>query len=75
MSFLELGDNSLVLSTFKQSEDSTNQFILRYYESTGSKSSLDLSSPLPLEVLGAVNIMEKTDPPLPIFPQAQPQFR
>jgi len=69
VSFLELGDNSLVLSTFKQSEDSTNQFILRYYESTGSKSSLDLSSPLPLEVLGAVNIMEKTDPPCPSSPK------
>jgi alpha-mannosidase len=62
MSFLNLGDNALVISTLKCAEDTTHQFILRCYESTGSKSALIFSSPLSLELSEAVDILETPIP-------------
>ena len=57
-SFLNLGDNTLVMSTFKQAEDTTQKFILRCYESTGHGSAFTFGSSLPLVIASTVNIME-----------------
>jgi alpha-mannosidase len=64
MSFLNLGDNTLVMSTVKQKEGTTAQFILRCYESTGTKSNITFSSPLSIQLLGTADILEQTYPSL-----------
>jgi len=60
-SLVEVGGDTIVLSAFKQAEDAEDDYILRCYESTGQKSRLKFSSPLPLETLGTANILEKPD--------------
>jgi len=58
MSYLDLGDSTLVLSTLKLSESRDDHFILRCYESTGEPSNLTINSPLPFTVLGTADILE-----------------
>lgn len=58
-SFIDLGDNTLVLAALKCSEDQPNQFILRAYESTGTASWAEVNSPLPLTILEPRDILEQ----------------
>lgn len=58
-SFLDLGENTIVMSAFKKAESTTDQFILRCYESTGAKSTIQFISPLSIELSEALNILEK----------------
>ncbi|NMF85215.1 alpha-mannosidase [Nodosilinea sp. P-1105] len=58
-SFLDLGDNSLVLATLKLAEDNDQQLILRCYESLGNQPELALHSPFPLETWQPVNLLEQ----------------
>ncbi|MGG6242312.1 alpha-mannosidase, partial [Nodosilinea sp. AN01ver1] len=70
-SWLNLGDNSLMLAALKQSEDRSDQYILRAYESTGTSSPLALGGTLPRDILGPVNLLEQsqgTTPPAVVTP-------
>ncbi|PSN10581.1 alpha-mannosidase, partial [filamentous cyanobacterium CCT1] len=70
-SWLDLGNNSLVLAALKQSEDREDQYILRAYESTGTSSPLTLGGTLPVDTLGPVDLLEQpqdTTPPAMVAP-------
>ncbi len=58
VSWLDLGNSSLVLSAFKLAEDCDHQFILRAYESAGDAPTLQVNSPLPLAMVNTVNLLE-----------------
>ncbi len=60
-SFLKLGENSLVLSAFKQSEANPEQFVLRCYESQGSTTQISLQSRLNLHISESVNLLEQVN--------------
>ena len=60
-SFLNLGENSLILSAFKQSEADPNQFVLRCYESQGAATQLTLQSSLNLQIFDSVNLLEQVN--------------
>ncbi|MEO1125838.1 MAG: alpha-mannosidase [Cyanobacteria bacterium J06639_16] len=57
-SFLSMGSPNVVLSTFKQSEDNPNQYILRGYEAHGDRGELNLETSLPIGQRQPVNLLE-----------------
>lgn len=59
-SFLDLGENSLVLMAFKQSENDEEKFILRLYESCGERVSLNVNNKFDLEIDQKVNCLENS---------------
>jgi alpha-mannosidase len=65
VSFLRLGDNSLVLTAFKPAEDNENHLILRCYESAGQPSTLTLDGVLTLDTITPVNLLEQPMGPGP----------
>ncbi|MCU0546377.1 MAG: glycosyl hydrolase-related protein, partial [Oscillatoriaceae cyanobacterium Prado104] len=58
-SFLDLSADNLILMALKQSEDNSNLWILRCYESEGKAAVLDLKSELGLEIVEAVDLLER----------------
>jgi alpha-mannosidase len=58
---LNLGANSLVLMAMKQAEDDPRSWIIRYYESQGQTSTLQLETLLNLQAKGSVNLLELPD--------------
>jgi len=56
---LHLESDHLVLMALKQAEDSTGQWLLRCYECTGEKATLQLHSDLNLQVEQAVDLLER----------------
>jgi alpha-mannosidase len=59
MSFLHLGDDTLVLSALKLAETKADQFILRCYESTGTHSTIRFNSPLAIDLAAPLNLLEE----------------
>ncbi|MEG3898015.1 MULTISPECIES: alpha-mannosidase [unclassified Microcoleus] len=57
--FLDLSADNLVLMAFKQSEDDSNVWILRCCESEGKEAVLELDSDLGLEIVEAVDLLER----------------
>nr|WP_225938760.1 alpha-mannosidase [Kovacikia minuta] len=64
-SLLNLGANNLVLTAFKQSEDSPNEWILRCYECHGESAQLNFQSDLNLKLEGQVDLLERAIGPDP----------
>ena len=60
-SFLNLGENSLILSAFKQSETDPDQFVLRCYESQGVAIQLAFQSSLNLQISDSVDLLEQSN--------------
>jgi alpha-mannosidase len=61
-SLLSLGADNLVLTAFKQSEDSSDEWILRCYECHGESAQLNLQSELNLKLEGQVDLLERSTP-------------
>ncbi len=57
--FLDLSAPNLVLMAFKQSEDDSNLWILRCYEAEGKQAALELDGDLGLEIVRAVDLLER----------------
>ena len=57
-SFLDLGENSLVLAALKRSQDHPQRFILRLYESAGDRASCRPSLPSGWRCTGPVDLLE-----------------
>ncbi|MEG3986218.1 alpha-mannosidase [Microcoleus sp. S28C3] len=57
--FLDLSADNLVLMAFKQSEDDSNVWILRCCESEGKETVLEFKSDLGLEIVEAVDLLER----------------
>jgi alpha-mannosidase len=57
-SFLDLGDNSLVLAALKRSQDHPQRFILRLYESAGDRCFCHPSLPSGWRCTGPVDLLE-----------------
>ncbi|NEO95490.1 MAG: hypothetical protein F6K56_37055 [Moorea sp. SIO3G5] len=56
---LNLSANTLILMALKQSEDVTDQWILRCYESHGESANLSLVSDLGLKIVHPVDLLER----------------
>jgi alpha-mannosidase len=59
-SFLDLGNNSLVLAALKRSQDHPQRFILRLYESAGDRASCRPSLPSGWRCTGPVDLLENS---------------
>lgn len=59
---LDLQAENLILMAFKQSEESTQQWILRCYECHGDTAELSLASDLDLAIAHRVNVLEEAVP-------------
>lgn len=57
--FLDLQAENIVLMAFKQSEDNPGEWIIRCYECHGEDADLVLSSDLDLEIVQAVDLLER----------------
>ncbi len=57
--FLDLSAGNLVLMAFKQSQDDSNVWILRCCESEGKETVLEFKSDLGLEIVEAVDLLER----------------
>ncbi len=62
-SLLDLGADNLVLMAFKQSEDSTDEWVLRCYECHGEEAQLNFQSDLGLELGERVDLLERAIDP------------
>jgi alpha-mannosidase len=58
-SFLDLQSENLILSTFKQSEDHPDEWILRCYECHGQSANLELKTDLNLTQFGPIDLLER----------------
>jgi alpha-mannosidase len=58
MSFISLGDNTLVLTALKLAETKADQFVLRCYESTGTHSLLSFNSPAAISLTAPLDLLE-----------------
>ncbi|ERT07278.1 alpha mannosidase, middle domain protein [Lyngbya aestuarii BL J] len=69
--FLDLNSDSLILMAFKQSEQNSQAWILRCYESQGEKTELKLNNQFGLDITHPVNLLEQ---PIesPNFPEISP---
>jgi alpha-mannosidase len=59
-SLLDLGAENLIMMAFKQSEDHANEWILRCYECHGESAQLHFQSPLPLQLVEPVDLLERS---------------
>ena len=59
ISWLDLGDNSFVLTALKQAEDSGHHYILRGYESAGVYGDLLVGGNLPVDMIVPVDLLEQ----------------
>jgi len=57
--WLDLGDENLILMALKQCEDDPNLWVMRCYESQGETAELKLQSDLNLEIVEAVDLLER----------------
>ncbi|HEY5671703.1 MAG TPA: alpha-mannosidase [Anaerolineales bacterium] len=62
-SFFAVSNPAIIVDTLKKAEDS-QAFILRLYESRGTRGAVRLSSPLPFESAAVVNLLEDEISPL-----------
>ena len=56
--FINLAEKNLIVTAFKQAENSSESWILRCYEAEGKKTELGVENILDLEVLGQINLLE-----------------